>query len=99
MTPLGLNMTTLSKSPPEFFIKRLLDFTQGYIMLGVLSLGIFGNTLSVIVFFRVRKRADATVQYLTCLATSDTGVILFLGITDWLAIGLNYVTDGKHSFR
>ena len=84
---------------PVFFIQQLLDWTQAYVMPGVLSLGLFGNTLSFVIFFRVRKRADACVQYLSCLAISDNMVILTIGVVDWVAFGLKYVSNGTYSFN
>jgi hypothetical protein len=79
-------------------LERVSLVIQGYIIPSLLLLGIFGNTISVVVFVRTRKRADAPVQYLSCLAVSDTGVILTLGFVHWLDAGLSYVTNGAYSF-
>jgi hypothetical protein len=68
-------------------------------MVVVLSIGIFGNMLSFVVFFRSRKRADACVQYLGCLALSDTAVIASRGVTEWINSGLKYLTDGALAFN
>ncbi|XP_064641652.1 FMRFamide peptide receptor frpr-18-like isoform X1 [Lineus longissimus] len=89
----------IGSSTPVYFIQQLLDFTQAYVMIVVLLLGIFGNTLSFVIFLRVRKRADACVQYLSCLAVSDTGVILIIGVTDWFAFGLKHITNGEYGFN
>jgi hypothetical protein len=72
---------------------------EAYVIPVFLLLGIFGNTLSFVIFIRVRKRADAVVQYFTTLAVSDTGVILFLGVSDWINYGLGYITNGRFAFN
>jgi hypothetical protein len=89
----------IQTGPIVYFIQQLLDFSQAYVMVVVLSLGIVGNTLSFVIFFRVRKRADACVQYLSCLAISDTGIILIVGVTDWIAFGLKHITNGLYDFN
>ncbi|XP_064625388.1 thyrotropin-releasing hormone receptor-like [Lineus longissimus] len=91
--------TGLPGSAYAALMQQILDVTQGYVMLGIYLIGFFGNTLSLVVFFRLRRREDACVQYLSCLAVSDNGVIIFLGVSDWIAVGLKFLTDGAVSFN
>jgi hypothetical protein len=78
---------------PPSFIGRILSITQSYVMLVIMVIGMLGNALSFVIFFRKRKRADACVQYLSCLAVSDTGVIITRGWTEWVNFGLKYITN------
>ena len=73
-------------------------FTIGYVVPALLVFGICGNIFSLIIFIRTRKRSDAPAQYLSCLAISDTGVLLTLGLPYWLHYGLQYVSGGRHYF-
>jgi hypothetical protein len=72
-------------------MKRILGFTQSYV-------GMLGNILSFVIFIRTRKRADACVQYLSCLALSDTGVVITRGWTGWMNYGLKHITNGSVYF-
>jgi hypothetical protein len=90
--------TTIDLTTPASALQGIYLFIQGYIIPFLLLLGMTGNILSLVVFIRVRKRADASVQYLSTLAVSDTGFIVFIGILDWVSYGLGYVTDGRYAF-
>ena len=79
--------------------QAIMNIFQGYVMLIVLVFGIFGNTLSFIIFFRARRREDASVQYSSVLSLSDTAVILFYGGVMWLGNGLLQVTNGVYSIN
>jgi hypothetical protein len=96
----GLDFTLLSDPQvAKSLTKEILGFIQSYIMAGVLIIGIFGNMLSFVIFFRTRKRADACVQYLSILALSDIGVVISRGVTEWVNSGLGYITDGSLSYN
>jgi hypothetical protein len=58
-------------------IQQILDVSQSYVILVVTLFGLFDNTLSIVIFFRLRKRSHACIQYLTCLAVSDNAVLSF----------------------
>jgi hypothetical protein len=96
--------TELIKPVAGSLQKQMIDFRdfvlfiEGYIIPFVLIFGISGNIFSFIIFIRSRKRGDAPVQYLSCLALSDNGVILSLGVPHWFNYGLDYLTDGKYSY-
>jgi hypothetical protein len=92
-------ITSDDGSASSALTKDVYLFIQGYITPVLMLIGIMGNTLSLVIFIRARKRADASVQYLSTLAISDTGFIIFLGVADWLIYGLAYVTNGAHSFN
>ncbi|XP_064646578.1 rhodopsin, GQ-coupled-like [Lineus longissimus] len=102
MTTIGLfNLGTEvgSSSVSSFYlVGAIYNSIVGYIIPVILLIGIMGNTLSLVIFIRTRKRADAAVQYLSTLAISDTGFITTLGAAYWLKDGLAYVTDGAISF-
>jgi hypothetical protein len=72
-------------------------FMQGYVMIIIMAVGVFGNGLSIVVFYRSRRRNDATIHYLSTLAVSDTCCIVFVGVVLWISTGLNTVTNGKAS--
>jgi hypothetical protein len=78
--------------------QKIIAIIQGYVTIIVAFIGVFGNLLSLVVFFRVRKRRDAAVQYLGCLAVTDTFSVLFIGFIIWVNIGLGYITGGKVRF-
>jgi hypothetical protein len=103
MTPASLeeqdtNVPSVGVSSSALVVDIYL-FIQGYIVPGLLTIGIIGNALSLVIFIRTSRRADASVQYLSTLAISDTGFIIFLGVADWLTYGLSYVTNGTHSIN
>jgi hypothetical protein len=79
-------------------ILGILKYIQAYVMLIVLSLGVLGNSISFVIFLRARKRANANVQYLCCLAVSDNGVICTLGLVNWLKEGLPQISNGLYYF-
>jgi hypothetical protein len=92
----------LSDLDDETKLKLLQNISlliEAYVIPVFMILGIFGNVLSFVVFIRSRKRADASVQYFSTLALSDTGFILFLGVTDWINYGLGYITNGAFAFN
>jgi hypothetical protein len=80
-------------------LEDVFHFFRAYVLLGLVIIGFFGNTVSFVIFFRARKRADALVEYLGCLALSDTGVLLINGGGIWLKDGLPDITDGRVSFN
>jgi hypothetical protein len=81
-----------------YALQEISLMIQGYFMPCVLLLGICGNLLSLVVFIRKRKRPDAPIQYLSCLAITDTVVIFGLGVNHWFNTGLAYITNGALSF-
>jgi hypothetical protein len=83
----GINLPATTTAS---LIQLVLGFTQNYVLIGVVIMGIFGNTFSFVIFVRTQKREDATVQYFSCLALSDTGVILVRGLTEWLDGALSF---------
>ncbi|XP_064646713.1 neuropeptide SIFamide receptor-like [Lineus longissimus] len=79
-------------------LMKILSFTEGYVILSVLIGGIIGNVISIVVFWRTRRRRDATVQYLSVLSVSDLAELITYGVlTSWLTSGLNQVTHGEYS--
>jgi hypothetical protein len=94
-------MPTVTDRNEIAHLHRISVFVGGffYIIPVFLLLGICGNSLSLVIFVRARKRAEAPIQYLSLLAVSDTGVILSLGVVQWLVFGLSYVTNGAHSYN
>ena len=81
------------------WLQQISSAIEGYVIPGVILIGVFGNTLSMIIFIKTRKRTDATIQYLTCLALTDTGVLLTLGLFTWVAYGLDDLTNGASFFH
>jgi hypothetical protein len=74
---------------------NVISFIQGYVMIVVMTVGVFGNGLSMLVFYRSRRRNDATIYYLGTLAVSDTCCIIFVGLALWLLRGLETVSNGR----
>jgi hypothetical protein len=87
-----------SDHDPRFnVLQEVLSFFKGYVILTVMSVGVVGNTLSLYVFLRTKRKNDATSFYLSCLAVSDTICILYVELTAWLAEGLKYISGGRVS--
>jgi hypothetical protein len=86
-----------SKGSSLLLLNKISQVVEGYIFPLIFLFGIFGNTLSFVVFIWSRNTADASLQYLAFLAVADTGVILTLGLEHWLTYGLDYITGGAVS--
>jgi hypothetical protein len=99
METLNNTQITNAADSDAYLLQKISVFMEGYIIPAIMILGVFGNILSLVVFIRTRRRADAPVQYLGLLAVSDSGVILTLGLAHWLYYGLSYVTGGVTSFN
>jgi hypothetical protein len=94
-----INITEPVENVQLALLHHISVYIEGYVIPVILLLGMCGNALSLAVFIRARKREDAPVQYLSCLAVTDTGVIISLGFVHWMSYGLGYVTDGAFTFN
>jgi hypothetical protein len=81
------------------FIEQAIGFINSYVMSVALTIGLLGNIGSFVIFIRTRNRTDACVQYLSCLALSDTGVIIARGVVAWIKFGLGYLSGGSVSIN
>jgi hypothetical protein len=84
---------------PVGALHDIIAYFQGYVMIVVMFVGFLGNCVSLLVFYRARRRNDATIHYLSTLAVSDSCCIVFVGLALWMANGLKTVTDGKTSIN
>jgi thyrotropin-releasing hormone receptor len=64
----------------------------------VILLGLIGNILSIIVFWRCRSKDHVTVTYLAPLAAADLGA-LFYGAYTWIVNGVLGKTNGYYFFE
>ena len=55
----------------------------------IITVGVIGNSLAVLVLSRKKVRKNATVVFLISLAFSDTSVLLSLLLENWLRVALN----------
>jgi hypothetical protein len=78
-------------------IGKLTGFTSKYILGVVITLGIFGNILSIVVFLRCKRKDLVTVTYLTPLAMADLGTLLY-GAYTWLVSGVLGRSSGYFFF-
>jgi hypothetical protein len=83
---------------PLLLLETVLSYVHGYVMIAAHVTGICGNVFSVVIFWRCRKRNDATIHYLSALAVSDTFCIIFVGITTWLHNGIGSITGYGQQF-
>jgi hypothetical protein len=59
--------------------------------------GLFGNTLSVIVFYKCKRKDAGTIQYLSALAVVDSFNLIFTALRDWLDYGIYIISQGDIS--
>ena len=81
-----------------FILQVVSKFLASYLMMLLLLVGIVGNSISIVVFFRRRKQDRASATYLSVLALVDL-VNLSLGINAWLVQYLSYVSNGVLDIR
>jgi hypothetical protein len=80
-------------------LKVFLEFAaifRAYIIPIFFILGIFGNSLSIIVFYRCQKKDLATVQYLSFLSLSDFANLFLVTMRLWFMGGLPYLSNDKY---
>ena len=98
------NVTTAPTMPTAVTIKAdtlttALNIFQAYVVLPVVILGIFGNTMSIAIFSRSFKRDSATSQYCVALAVSDCSMVILVGLKNWLSEGLAHISSGQLYFN
>ena len=74
--------TTAVASPKEPWallqiISLVTEFTNKYIMGFVIILGIGGNILSIVIFWRCRRKDHVTATYLAPLAGADLATLVY----------------------
>jgi hypothetical protein len=83
----------------QSYMKRIIGYTQFYLMFVVLVVGMFGNILSFVIFMKTKKkRTDPSIVYLTSLSLSDNAVIICRGWMEWANYGLKHISKGAFYF-
>jgi hypothetical protein len=78
-------------------LRAATEFTNKYIIGVVIILGIGGNILSIIVFWRCRRKDQVTVTYLAPLAVADLATLIY-GAFSWVVTGILGNTNGYFFF-
>ena len=102
-SPVPFNSTENSRSADttaieveNYFLSSFEEFVSHfgvYVTAVVLVSGIFGNLLSTVIFYRLRRRDHVTATYLGPLAVSDL-INLCVGVNGWIDNGLYAFSGG-----
>jgi hypothetical protein len=79
-------------------IRLVISIFQGYIAIALVCVGIFGNVLSMVIFTINKKRDMVSAQYLRVLAVSDSGMLILVGLRNFIAKGVPYATGNDVGF-
>jgi hypothetical protein len=85
----------LDNSSLQTFLK-INEFFTAYIIPVFFFAGLLGNVMSIVVFYKYKKKDIATVQYLTPLSISDASNLILVTLHLWISDGLSIVTNGKY---
>ncbi|XP_074661943.1 uncharacterized protein LOC141914603 [Tubulanus polymorphus] len=83
---------SLKFSPSFSVFSRLL---RGYIAIFIISVGLFGNPATIVVFCKANRWNNSGASYFFILAITDFGNIFIHGLGNWLQDGLTIVTGYK----
>jgi hypothetical protein len=86
----------LSKLPPS--TKLGIARFQAYALIVIVLVGVIGNLISIIIFTLNIKKEAISAQYLRVLAAADAGVLLLVGLRNWLAKGLPFISGSDAAF-
>jgi hypothetical protein len=79
-------------------IRLAISFFQAYITMTLVCVGIFGNVLSMVIFTINKKRDMVSAQYLRVLAVSDSGMLILVGLRNFIAKGVSYAFGNDVGF-
>jgi hypothetical protein len=92
--PASLPVSAKEISPLLLTIQLVTKFIHRYILGAVIIFGIGGNILSVVIFWRCRRKDQITVTYLAPLAVADLGSLIW-GAYSWVVSGIFGMTLGN----
>ena len=79
-------------------VRIMFHYFGSYVSLVIISTGIVGNLLSIVVFFNRRRQDRASAQYLGLLAVVDLTNLSLIALHFWFHMNLHIVSNGRFSY-